>query len=440
MAALSVKATGHQPPAPRTVSVAPATVKEGTGRVHCHQKVCPKFTRLELQGVAVAEVVLGGHREARDPGRHRLRTGDYKAKKSTVRIRAHHRSAVFHVNVVRDKVAEPTEVMYAVIDSASIDVATGAATGTILNDDGRAKAASRASAHLFGSAGGSSADGRTLPGKRVGTTRPACEPCRSSGDGHPAVDGEGLAGDVAGGVGGEEDHAWPRARPGRPCGRTGSGSLHQVEVARRGTARSSRTRRSPGAIALTRMPLRPVHCWARSRVSPIRPALDAEYAACGQAAGGEAEHRGDVDDRRPGLHHPAAGLGHPVAAVEVDVDDLRGTARASRGSPGTAVPMPALLTSTSTRPNSSIAASTSAVHASGSDDVGGDRRAPGGRRARTSVGGVREPVGAAGAEHDVGAGLGQALGERDAEAGGRAGHDRDRPSSRKRSREVMAAS
>ena len=29
---------------------------------------------------------------------------------------------------------------------------------------------------------------------------------RPLGDGHPAVDGEGLAGDVAGGVGGEEDH------------------------------------------------------------------------------------------------------------------------------------------------------------------------------------------------------------------------------------------
>ena len=30
------------------------------------------------------------------------------------------------------------------------------------------------------------------------------------------------------------------------------------------------------------MPLRPVHCWARSRVRPIRPALEAEYAACGR--------------------------------------------------------------------------------------------------------------------------------------------------------------
>ena len=32
------------------------------------------------------------------------------------------------------------------------------------------------------------------------------------------------------------------------------------------------------------MPLRPVHCWARSRVRPISPAFDAEYAACGSPA------------------------------------------------------------------------------------------------------------------------------------------------------------
>ena len=32
---------------------------------------------------------------------------------------------------------------------------------------------------------------------------------------------------------------------------------------------------------MTRIPLRPVHCTARSRVRPIRPALLAEYAACG---------------------------------------------------------------------------------------------------------------------------------------------------------------
>src|SRR5687767_15869853 len=30
------------------------------------------------------------------------------------------------------------------------------------------------------------------------------------------------------------------------------------------------------------MPLRPVHCWARSRVRPMRAALEAEYAAWGR--------------------------------------------------------------------------------------------------------------------------------------------------------------
>ncbi len=32
------------------------------------------------------------------------------------------------------------------------------------------------------------------------------------------------------------------------------------------------------------MPLRPVHCWARSRVSPISPAFEAAYAAWGRPA------------------------------------------------------------------------------------------------------------------------------------------------------------
>ncbi len=42
----------------------------------------------------------------------------------------------------------------------------------------------------------------------------------------------------------------------------------------------------------------------------------------GQAGGRQPDDAGDVDDRRAGLHDPAAGLGEPVGAVEVDVDDL----------------------------------------------------------------------------------------------------------------------
>ena len=91
---------------------------------------------------------------------------------------------------------------------------------------------------------------------------------------------------------------------------------------------------------------------------------------------------------------------------------------------GTAVPTPALLTRMSTRPNSSIAASTSAWHDSGSATSVATRERPAAGRLDERRG-VGEPVGAAGAERDVGAGLGQRLGEGDAEAGGGAGDDRD---------------
>ena len=91
---------------------------------------------------------------------------------------------------------------------------------------------------------------------------------------------------------------------------------------------------------------------------------------------------------------------------------------------GTAVPMPALLTRMSTRPNSAIAASTSAVQDVGVGDVGGHRQRPAPGRPHQR-GGLLEPVGAPGAEGDVGAGLGEALGEGHAEAAGRAGDHRD---------------
>ena len=90
---------------------------------------------------------------------------------------------------------------------------------------------------------------------------------------------------------------------------------------------------------------------------------------------------------------------------------------------GTAVPMPALLTSTSTRPNSAIAAATSAVQTPGRPRRWRRRRAAAGVADQGR--GVLEPVDAPGAEHHVGARLGQCLGEGDAEAAGGAGHDRD---------------
>ena len=60
----------------------------------------------------------------------------------------------------------------------------------------------------------------------------------------------------------------------------------------------------------------------------------------------------------------------------------------------------------------------------GVGDVGGDRddAAPG---VAYELRGLLEPVDPSGAERHVGPGLGQGLGERDAEAAGGAGHDRD---------------
>ena len=86
--------------------------------------------------------------------------------------------------------------------------------------------------------------------------------------------------------------------------------------------------------------------------------------------------------------------------------------------------MPALLTSTSTRPNSSIAASTRAWHASGEATSVATLEGPaaGGLHER---GGVAEPLDPTRAERDVGPGLGEPLREGDAEPRGGAGDDGD---------------
>ena len=171
------------------------------------------------------------------------------------------------------------------------------------------------------------------------------------------------------------------------------------------------------------MPLRPVHCWARSRVSPIRPALDAAYAACGSPAGGEPEDRGDVDDARARLHHPAAGLRHPVAAVQVDVDDLpellgRLLGRRDRGADAGVVHQDVDPAELLHRQRDQVGAGL------GVGDVGGHRqRAAAG--ALHEGGGVGEAVDPPGAEREVRASLGQALRERDPQAAGGAGDDGD---------------
>ena len=91
---------------------------------------------------------------------------------------------------------------------------------------------------------------------------------------------------------------------------------------------------------------------------------------------------------------------------------------------GTAVPIPALLTSTSTRPNSAIAGLDQRRARLGSATSVADRQRPA-AGARTQCGGLLEPLHAPRAERDVGAGLGECLGERDAQPAGGAGDDGD---------------
>ena len=171
------------------------------------------------------------------------------------------------------------------------------------------------------------------------------------------------------------------------------------------------------------MPLRPVHCCARSRVRPLSPALVAEYAACGRPPVVMPEDRADVDDRGPGLHHPAAGLGHPVAAVEVDVDDRaellgRLVGGRHRGADAGVVDQhvdPAELRHRRVDERLALV---------GVGDVGGhgEHLAAG---VPDQLRGLLEAVGPPGAEHHVGPGLGQPLRERDAEPAGGAGDDGD---------------
>ncbi len=135
MAALSVNATGHQPAAPLTVSVSPASVKEGTRRAHCHQRHCPRFTSMKFQVLLSRAVHRRVTVKLNTKNGTATAPSDFVRKKGKVTIRAHHTSATFTVHVRRDKVPEIDELFYAVIRTASVDVATRVATGTIRNDD-----------------------------------------------------------------------------------------------------------------------------------------------------------------------------------------------------------------------------------------------------------------------------------------------------------------
>lgn len=135
MAALSVNATGHQPAAPRTVSVSPASVKEGTPRAHCHQHSCPRLTSMKFQVLLSRAFHRAVTVKLKTKNGTATAPTDFVRKKGKVTIRAHHTSATFTVHVRRDKKPEIDEQLYAVIRSSSVAVATGVATGTIANDD-----------------------------------------------------------------------------------------------------------------------------------------------------------------------------------------------------------------------------------------------------------------------------------------------------------------
>ena len=97
-------------------------------------------------------------------------------------------------------------------------------------------------------------------------------PSLGSVSGHAAVDGQRDAGDVGrGGAGQEDDGGVELVLLAHPSQRGGMGDVVLQLIGRDGPVIS--LRKYPGATALTRMPRRPDHCWFRSRVSPMRPAL-----------------------------------------------------------------------------------------------------------------------------------------------------------------------
>src|SRR5450756_3128959 len=91
------------------------------------------------------------------------------------------------------------------------------------------------------------------------------------------------------------------------------------------------------------MPLRPVHCWARSRVKPMIAALLAAYAACGSAAV-------VCPNTLPMLTIELPGFITRPQACAIQYEPFRLMSMTCRNCSGvsmlagTAVPMPALLT------------------------------------------------------------------------------------------------
>ena len=142
-----------------------------------------------------------------------------------------------------------------------------------------------------------------------------------------------------------------------------------------------------------------------------------------QPTGGEPEDAGDVDDRAARLHHLGRALRHPVAAVEVDVDHLaevvgrllgRGDGRPDAGVVDQHVDAAQVLHRLVDERLAAVGVRDVRAHGDGAPAGGLDELAR-----------VLELLDAAGAEGDVRAGLGEGLGERDAEAGRGPGDDGD---------------
>ncbi|MDX6685138.1 MAG: hypothetical protein QOF86_1266 [Baekduia sp.] len=155
----------------------------------------------------------------------------------------------------------------------------------------------------------------------------------------------------------------------------------------------------------------------------VEPRLAGAVRGLRQARGGEAQHARDVDDAAARLHDRRGGLGHPVGAVEVDVDDaaelLGRLARGGdRGAHAGVVDEDVDAAQLADRGLDQRAG------VLGLADVGGDGDRPAARGLHQRLR-VLEAVGAAGAQRYVGSRLGQRLGERDTQAGGRAGDDGD---------------
>ncbi len=156
---------------------------------------------------------------------------------------------------------------------------------------------------------------------------------------------------------------------------------------------------------------------------PMIAALLEAYAACGSPAVVEPSTEPMLTMLEPGCHHAPARLRHPVGAVEVDVDHLAELLRRlARGGIGGADP--GVVDEHVDLAQRAHGLLDHARAVLGLGDVGGDGDAAAAERLDVALG-LLEPLRAAGADRDVGAGLGEPGGERGAEPGRGAGDDGD---------------